>query len=321
MQKTNGNLREEESPALHFFLYLTAFFSLAFAISGVIAIVFTFIDKFIKDVSSVDYHNFYMAESAVKYGISAIIIAGIVYLLTARYINKLLFTGSIKEDSRARKWLTYIVMFVALAVILGDLVAILSNFLGGDDLATKFFLKALTMLLVASAVFGFYLWDMRKREIEGKKYKANLVFGLGLTAVFLALVIAPFFFISNPSLARKFKTDDATVDKLRNVDQAVQSYYWNNDRKKLPASLDKITAQASSGDSAYYSLREEDTKVVRYTVKGKTDYELCAGFLADSRSDFADIDYYNKQWQHKKGEQCFARQAQDKVNSYPKLIE
>ncbi len=303
--------REEEGQALHFFLYLVSFFSLGMAVSGVIATVFAFIEKFVEDATSYDFYSSSMGESAIKYGISSIVIAGAVYLLSASYINRLLYRGSIFESSRARKWLTYIVMFVATATILGDLVAVLSNFLGGD-LALRFFLKALTILIASGAVLGFYLWDMKKREIVGKKYRANLFSGIALVVVFLILIVAPFFFISNPFEARRLRLDDATVDKLRNVDNSIQNY-WETNKKKLPVSLEKIIKDATSGDTYYY-LREEDVKAVQYSIKNKEEYELCADFLADSREEIARASYYDKQWQHQKGTQCFTRKVNDKGN-------
>ena len=124
-----------------------SFLSLSFAASGVISILYAFIEKFVPDVSSLSslsYYN-YMDSFIVKYGISSIFIAGTVYIIVMWYINKLIFKGSVPESSKVRKWLTYIVLFIAAASVLGDLASLLYNFLDGD-MALKFFLKFLVRL-------------------------------------------------------------------------------------------------------------------------------------------------------------------------------
>ena len=70
-----------------------------------------------------------------------------------------------KKGSKIRKWLTYITLFVAAGVIIGDLITLLYNLLGGE-LTLRFTLKVLTVLLIAGIIFGYYLWDLRKEEKE-----------------------------------------------------------------------------------------------------------------------------------------------------------
>lgn len=315
MEQTNNNIKmagmpnvkmvkkEEENPALHFFLYLISFFALGFSVSGVISIIYAFIEKFIKDVAEYSYYSYGYGESIVKYGISSILAAGTVYIIIMWYISKLLYKGSIPENSKARKWLTYIVMFFAAATILGDLVTIFYNFLGGE-MASKFFLKALIVLIIAGAIFGFYFWDMKKRDIMGKKYKINSIAGIILISVFLILIIAPFFSISNPFEARKQNIDDATVSRLTRIDNSIKNFYQENNR--LPSYLSDLKSSES-----YYVLKDDDIKDIGYKIKNKTGYELCTNFLADSKED---IYYYNKEWQHKKGSKCFSKEVTEKIN-------
>ncbi|MBN1584751.1 hypothetical protein JW899_00075 [Candidatus Uhrbacteria bacterium] len=80
-----------------------------------------------------------------------------------------LMTGAIRRDpdkrsSKIRKWLTYITLFVAAGVIIGDMIVLIFNLLGGE-LTTRFLLKVLTVLAIAGLIFGYYLWDLRKEEV------------------------------------------------------------------------------------------------------------------------------------------------------------
>ncbi len=311
VQSTQANQRdsgEEKSPALHFFLYLMSFLSLSFAASGVISILYAFIEKFVPDVSSLSslsYYN-YMDSFIVKYGISSIFIAGTVYIIVMWYINKLIFKGSVPESSKVRKWLTYIVLFIAAASVLGDLASLLYNFLDGD-MALKFFLKFLVIIVVAGATFGFYLWDMRKRNMVGKVYKQNRIFGAILIVVFLVLVVAPFFFIASPFEARRQKIDQSMVDKLSIISNNINDYY--QDRKTLPGTLSAVVEYTDSSDyKGYSSVNEKDIEKISYVTKGSASYQLCADFLTVSQKE---VYSYNKEWQHGKGKKCFTKNVTD----------
>jgi uncharacterized SAM-binding protein YcdF (DUF218 family) len=68
-----------------------------------------------------------------------------------------------KRGSKVRKWLTYITLFIAAAVIIGDLITLVNYLLSGG-LTTRFLLKVATVLLIAGTIFGHYLWDLRQEE-------------------------------------------------------------------------------------------------------------------------------------------------------------
>ena len=70
-----------------------------------------------------------------------------------------------KKSSKIRKWLTYITLFITAGVIIGDLITLIFNLLGGE-LTLRFILKVLTVLLIAGIIFGYYLWDLKKEEKE-----------------------------------------------------------------------------------------------------------------------------------------------------------
>jgi hypothetical protein len=68
-----------------------------------------------------------------------------------------------KRSSKIRKWLTYLTLFVTAGVIIGDLIALIFNLLGGE-ITTRFALKSLVILGIAGLIFGYYLWDLKKEE-------------------------------------------------------------------------------------------------------------------------------------------------------------
>ncbi|MEK7085265.1 MAG: DUF5671 domain-containing protein, partial [Patescibacteria group bacterium] len=64
---------------------------------------------------------------------------------------------------RIRKWLVYFTLFAASLFIIGDLIALIYNFLQGE-LTVRFFLKILTVFFVAGSVFWYYFMDIRKHH-------------------------------------------------------------------------------------------------------------------------------------------------------------
>ena len=64
-----------------------------------------------------------------------------------------------------RRWLTYLTLFVAAAVLIGDVANLVYSLLGGE-LTVRFCLKVLTIGGIAGTAFWFYLSDLRRDERE-----------------------------------------------------------------------------------------------------------------------------------------------------------
>lgn len=101
----------------------------------------------------------------IRWAVSALVVAAPVYLYLSRYTTRELRRDPAKRASKTRRWLTYLTLFVGAAVLIGDLIALVYNLLGGE-LTDRFVLKVLTVGGIAGAVFGYYLRDLRKDEVE-----------------------------------------------------------------------------------------------------------------------------------------------------------
>jgi hypothetical protein len=81
----------------------------------------------------------------------------------SRVVSRWVYEAPVKRSSSIRKWLTYMTLFVAAGVLIGDLASFVYNLLGGE-LTVRFVLKVCTIGTIGGTVFGYYLWDLRADE-------------------------------------------------------------------------------------------------------------------------------------------------------------
>jgi hypothetical protein len=83
-------------------------------------------------------------------------------LLTARAVQ----ADPSKRSSRIRRQLTYLTLFIASCLLIGDVTTLIYSFLGGE-LTMRFVLKVLTIAAIAGTAFWYYLNDVRDDRDPG----------------------------------------------------------------------------------------------------------------------------------------------------------
>lgn len=106
-------------------------------------------------------------REAIRWSISFLVVAFPVFLYVARLTGRETRLDPSKRASKVRRWLTYITLFVAGSVLVGDVTSLVYSLLGGE-LTVHFVLKVTTIAVIAGAVFGYYLRDLRFEEEEGQ---------------------------------------------------------------------------------------------------------------------------------------------------------
>lgn len=301
------------------FLYLTHLVSLVFAAISFGMIIFQAINKFVHDPA--DFYSTMFQQELLKFGIAALLVFAPVYFVVSRFIFKALFTGEIKRDSSLRRWLTYLILFVSFLVFASYLVSFIINFLNGE-LTLKFIFKVITVLIIAATIFGFYFYDITRKETENKKDKVLKIFFISSLSAVIAVFIGAFFVADNPSLVRNRRLDDNIMNKFNSIDNCVNQYYQEN--KKLPEDLNQ------AGENCDFmidkSLKDEvNGKAFEYRALDNKKYELCAEFRT-SNKDLNKNDnggYYSapemRSMIHDKGWQCLGRRItyEDSVKAIP----
>jgi hypothetical protein len=141
------------------FLYLVMFLTLYISAVSFGTLLFQFINNWLPDPALGLNSN----VSSIRFSTSALIIAFPVFYFVSWIVAKEIAKDPDKRSSKIRKWLTYITLFIASSVIIGDLITLVFSLLGGE-LTLRFILKVLTVGGIAGVIFGYYLWDLRKEE-------------------------------------------------------------------------------------------------------------------------------------------------------------
>jgi hypothetical protein len=287
------------------FMHLLATIMLYLSVFAIISLFFSCINVFFPDLLS-----FYYAGEldTIRLAVSILVIAFPVYLITMVLIGRSIATEPGKSEISARKWLTYLTIFLAALMIIIDLITLLYNFLNGE-LSIRFFLKVLVVLIVAAAVFGYYLWDIR-RDIALHSSKSRVIAWSVLGAVALSVALS-FFVAGSPWYQRDVRFDAQRVNDLQNIQSEIVQFWIQ--KEKLPANLDALT-NSISGFRA--SVDPETKTAYEYVVKGSRAFSLCAEFKTKSPvqdirgkeiSATSPANSYEQNWNHEAGHVCFER--------------
>jgi len=298
------------------FLHLFAIVTLYWSAVSFITLCWQYINYFLPDVLSLRY-NYQSYIWPIRFSVASLIIIFPLFILASFYLNKIYRKELFVRESKIRKWLIYFTLFVASLIIVGDLVTVIYNFLGGDVTA-KFILKALSVLVVAGAVFGYYLDDVRRQEPS--KLARHFVFAT--SAIVLIAIVGAFFIVGSPKQARLIQLDQQRVGDLQNIQGQIVNY-WQR-KGELPKTL----AGLNDSISGYVVPNDPETnQPYEYNIKDSNalNFELCADFNLNGQTGGVSRKSvpvypggeYSQSWDYSAGRVCFGRQIDKQL--YPTL--
>jgi hypothetical protein len=150
------------------FLYLLSFSMLGTWTIGLGSVMFTLIDRWIRDPLSPANNYYSGGYYQIADSLACMIVAFPIYLLTMRSILREVGLHPEKLESPVRKWLTYIALLIAAGVVVGDLITFLTYFLRGE-LTGRFVAKTSVVLVLAGGVFWYYLGSLQKGAGAARK--------------------------------------------------------------------------------------------------------------------------------------------------------
>lgn len=300
---------QPKTTAKDFFFYLAGFATLYVSAISLISLLFAVVNKAFPD--SLNNYYYYGSDpysGGLRLAIASLIIVFPLYLIIATHLNKYLRANPEKKDVAVRKWLTYLTLFVTGVAVAVDLIVLVNTFLGGE-ITVRFVLKVLAVILVAGAVFWYYLYDLKKSFAPDMPARSKLLVSIASGAVLLSLVLG-FALLGSPMKARAERFDERRINDLSSMQWQIINY-WQQ-KGTLPASIDDLVDPISG-----YSIpRDPETgEVYGYKALSDLSFQVCADFsLAsqDRESQPRDVtrSYMmpdGENWKHGAGEHCFDR--------------
>lgn len=317
-----------------FFISLGVLVTLITSVSSFLVLLFEVLNKKFPDVLNSVYqygYNSYNFE-AIRGSLATLIIFFPIFIFLSY-----LWIKESREDIGSinitvRKWMIYLILFLASLVIIIDLVTLVRYFVSGE-ITVRFIYKVLGTLVVAGLVDFYYSLKMKNRNFNNKKYqKIGLLCGLVSTAFVLGLIVFSFCIMGSPTKQRSWRLDERRINDLQNIQYQVINY-WQQ-KEKLPESLADLK-DPLAGYSLPVEPEFEKGRSYEYAKKGELSFELCATFTAEMPKGWQENNYgkgipmpmyneigrdvavsspemypyggMNESWDHGKGYTCFNR--------------
>jgi len=286
--------------------FLNIFNILAFYISiiGFIVLYVQYINVLFPDPLRFYYTGI---ADMVRWSTSVLFVAIPVYILTSWLLAKDLIVNPQKRELKFRKLLIYLTLFVSAITIAVDLMMFIYNFLGGG-LTMQFFLKIFVVLIVAVAVFGYYIWDLKRKDLVSKIPK---ILAWVLSIVILASIILGFFIVGTPADQRNRKNDEKRIENLQIIQNQIINY-WTQ-KEILPQNISELEDDISG----FIVPKDPESELMyEYNIVDSLSFELCAIFKTSSK-DFgitsekiipvSIYDSFQQNWNHEAERTCFER--------------
>ncbi len=265
------------------------FFS--FILLGIIAtalgtLFFGIINRYFPDaLDAANWYSATQATSSIHYSIAALLIGFPLYYFAMRLWFRKFREDEGRMESKLSRWLTYLVLLVAAVTVVGDLIAIVFAMLQGE-ITTRFFLKALVILVIAGAIFGFYYLERRKIQYHVDISRSLFQnFGRGVSAVVALGIVLGFFAGGSPATQRSITLDQTRAGHLSSLAGCIEQYALNIGM--LPASLSDLKQLSQYSYCVSYMKDPETGSAYEYRVvtpqklQGTAqvgEFELCATF-------------------------------------------
>ncbi|KKQ80569.1 MAG: hypothetical protein UT02_C0006G0019 [Parcubacteria group bacterium GW2011_GWC2_38_7] len=285
---------------LHLFNIVTFYLSVV----GFITLFINYINALFPDALNYYFSNI---SNSVKVSSSILLIAVPAYLLSSWMLGRDLIKNPEKREFWLRRWLVYFTLFVSAITIIIDLMIFVYNFLDGE-LTMRFVLKVCVVLIVTAAVFGYYIWELKRKEM---KSKLPQIFGIILAVVVLASIIMGFFIIGTPAEQRRIKMDVQRLNDLQTIQSQVVDYWIR--KEVLPSNLESL----QDNISGFIVPQDPETKIAyEYSIVEPLKFDLCARFATSSKEQFAGKQQtmvatpygpFQQNWDHEIGRTCFTR--------------
>ncbi len=217
------------------FLYIVYFSLLGMIAFQVGGLAFAYIDRLFADPLYTE--NLRYVASRLRWSVAALVVGYPIFLYLGWRLATMRRKNSERRVSRVRAWLTYVTLIFAALTLIGDLVAVVYNFLGGE-LETRFMAKAIIVGVISGAILWNYTRDA-ERTADGVDWPGRIL-AIIATLITAALVLWAFSLVDTPGGARAQALDEQRLANLQTIARKVDCHRTYFD--ETPENLDAMTA-------------------------------------------------------------------------------
>jgi hypothetical protein len=292
-----------------FFLWAGAMITLYSGVVAFIGLLFDYINYTFPDTALSYYYDAY--QGGVSYEMASLIVLTPVFLMLMRVIRRDIARDPTRNEIWVRRWALFLILFIAGATIVIDLIVLINTFLSGSELTTRFLLKVVVVLLVAGAGFMHFVADLWGFWVKYPLRATAVNWAVGILV--LLTIAAGFVIIGTPQHARQVRIDAQRLNDMQSLQSQIVYYYQQ--KQRLPVTLDELRDPLS-----YYNVPvDPDTKqMYEYRATAPLTFELCANFTTAGNSTNgmsipAPVSPYgvrggsDTNWQHGIGHTCYSR--------------
>jgi hypothetical protein len=264
------------------FLYIVYFSLLGLIAGNTGGLAFAFIDHQLTDRLATDPYAGAFAATGMRWSVASLLVGFPIFLfLGARLAAKKRHDPE-RRRSRVHAWLTYVTLIFAAGALIGDLVAVVFQYLNGE-LGARFIAKAGVVGVISAAI----LWNY-SRDVERHSSRADLTGrALAILAILIvgALVAWAFSIVRSPYSARLQMADEQRLTGLIETTRLIDCHYTY--AGALPESLEKMgpylseRAQRLPAADGCANLTPTDPlsgAYYAYRFLDDDSYEVCAAF-------------------------------------------
>lgn len=273
--KAYGSAREA-------FLLIVYFSLLGMVATQVGGLAFAWIDRFFADDLTRDNYAWQWASSGMRWSIASLLVGYPIFLLLGWRLAARKRRDPDRRRSRVRAWLTYVTLIFAAGALIGDLVAVVYQFLEGG-LSTRFAAKAGVVGVISAAILWNYSRDA-ERMTGGVDFTGQALAVLSMLVV-VALVGWAFTIVRSPENARNRIGDETRVTNLIAMTRLADCHYTYYDRldanfASMQTALTELGGRlpVAAGCTEPYPYDPTTGAEYRYGVIDADTYELCAVF-------------------------------------------
>lgn len=291
--------------ALDAFINLLSLISLGWLAQAFGVVCFQLINKYFGDLTAYYYYSSPFQEGLLKYGIASLIVIAPVYFGAVNVLHLKYKKNQLSHDSGIYRWLTYLMLLVSALTIIGSLITLITSFLNGNY-TVPFILKVLTVAGIAGVIFGYYFYDLKRKDYA-KKDIVSAVVGSIVGLLVLIMIVIGFMSVETPAQARIKAEDSQTEQALNQLVYSIANAYSGTHKLEDSYNLSELLMGSNL-----------PTKNIVYNKVSESEFELCTTFKTKITNPYP-VDKNIPWFNHEAGYFCYKIDAQAEADKYFKL--